>query len=295
MRGSTYAWILVLIPFAYLTAVIIVPWIYAIYLSFTDLSYTASEITGKFIWDKNYVDMFADIKLYSSLFRTVMIMIPAILIQMFLGLLIAWGLYSLGTGKKVRVLNTLFILPTVMASSVVALTWYFILHGQWGVLTYILRAIGILSERTSIWSDPQYVNIGYIIVDTWQWLPFTTLLFWAGMNGISRDVIDSAAIDGAKGFFLFRKVLFPAILPLFGIVLLLRGMDLFKIIDSIYIITYGGPGDTSETIHFYGYRQSFRLWNIGYGSTISMLIFFIIEVASALYVKFFLVGYAYKR
>jgi multiple sugar transport system permease protein len=140
-----------------------------------------------------------------------------------------------------------------------------------------------------------YVLPGFVIVDTWQWLPFSALLFWAGMNGIPRDITDSAAIDGARGFFFFRKVLFPAILPLFGIVVLLRGMDLFKIIDTIYIITYGGPGDASEVIHFYAYRVSFRVWDIGYGSVISIFIFFIIEIVSALYVKFFLAGYAYRR
>ena len=294
MKRTTCAWFIMLPSFIYLFAVIIIPWLYSIYLSFTDLSYTTPG-SGKFVWDAEYVKVFADPKLYSSLFKSLILMIPALLLQMILGLLIAWGFYSLGTGKGVRILTSVFTLPMLVSSSVVALSWYFIFHGQWGIVTYILRTLKLIPVGYTIWSDRNVVLLGYLMVDTWQWLPFSVLIFWAGMNAIPLEVVESARVNGAKGFFFFRKILLPGVLPLLAIVLLLRGMDLFKIFDPIYIITYGGPGDASETIHFLAYRESFRLWNLGYGSTISMIIFFIIEVASALYVKFFIAGYVYKR
>ena len=291
MKMETHGWILMLPSFLFLIGVIVVPWIYSIYLSFTDLSYTSPGSTN-FIWDNNFKMLFKDPKLYSAVGKTLMIMIPALCLQILLGLLIAWGFYVLGTSKKVRVLTTVFILPIVMSSSVIALTWYFILHSEYGVLTYILRYLGVLQKGT-VWSDPNLVLLGFILVDTWQWLPFVTLLFWAGMNAIPKEVVESAIVDNAKGAFYFRKVIFPSILPLFAVVLLLRGIDAFKIIDPILIITYGGPGDASETLHFLNYREAFRLWNIGYASTVGLFIFFVIEIACALYVKFFMSRYVY--
>lgn len=291
MRKETFGWMLVLPSFMYLMGVIVVPWIYSIYLSFTNLSYTSPGIVS-FVWDTNFIKMFDDPKIYASIGKTAMIMVPAIVLQMLFGLFIAWGLYTLGTSAKVRILTTIYVLPIVMSSSVIALTWYFILHSEYGVLTYLLRSFGLL-KGVSVWSDPNLVIFGYVLVDTWQWLPFVTLLFWAGMNAIPRDLVESANVDGAKGFYFFRKVIFPSILPLFAVVLLLRGMDTFKIIDPIIIITYGGPGDASETLHFFNYREAFRLWNIGYASTIGLFIFFVVEIACALYVKFFMAKYVY--
>ena len=291
MKKETYGWMLMLPSFLFLIGVIVVPWIYSIALSFTDLSYT-SPGNINFIWDRGYKQMFNDPTLYASIANTLMIMVPALCLQMLIGLFMAWGFYALGTSVKVRTLTTVFILPLVMSSSVIALTWYFILHSEYGVLTYILRGAGLLQKGT-IWSDPNLVKWGFVIVDTWQWLPFVTLVFWAGMNAIPREVIESASVDGAKGFFYFRKVIFPSILPLFAVILLLRGIDAFKVIDPIIIITYGGPGNSSETLHFFNYREAFRLWNIGYASTIGLFIFFVIEVACALYIKFFMGRYIY--
>ncbi|MEM2004087.1 MAG: sugar ABC transporter permease [Nitrososphaerota archaeon] len=293
MRKESYGWALILPSFLYLIGVIVVPWIYSIYLSFTNLSYTSPGAVS-FVWDNNFRNMFNDPKLYAAIGKTATIMIPALALQIVIGLFVAWGLYLLGTSTKVRVLTTIFILPIVMSSSVIALTWYFILHSEYGVLTYILRSIGLL-QQGSVWSNPNLVILGYILVDTWQWLPFVTLLFWAGMNAIPRDLVESSSVDGARGFFYFRKVIFPSILPLFAVVMLLRGIDAFKIIDPIIIITYGGPGDASETLHFFNYREAFRLWNIGYASTIGLFIFFVIEIACALYVKFFISRYVYAR
>jgi ABC-type sugar transport system permease subunit len=100
VRKETFGWILVLPSFMYLMGVIVVPWIYSIYLSFTNLSYT-SPGSVSFVWDTNYIKMFDDPKIYASIGKTARIMVPAIVLQMLFGLFIAWGLYTLGTSAKV--------------------------------------------------------------------------------------------------------------------------------------------------------------------------------------------------
>ncbi|MEM2041657.1 MAG: hypothetical protein QXI52_07130, partial [Nitrososphaerota archaeon] len=118
MRKELYGWALFLPSFLYLIGVIVVPWIYSIYLSFTNLSYTYPGSVS-FVWDNNFRNMFNDPKLYAAIGKTATIMIPALALQIVIGLFVAWGLYLLGTSTKVRVLTTIFILPIVMSSSVI--------------------------------------------------------------------------------------------------------------------------------------------------------------------------------
>jgi multiple sugar transport system permease protein len=173
-----------------------------------------------------------------------------------------------------RIVLSLFIIPTMLAPVVVGLIWRFIFYPQYGILSVFLNKLGLFTEVT-IFSKPGSALTVILLVDIWEWTPFLGLVFLSGLMSLPQEPFEAARIDGASDFQLFTKVTIPMLKPLLFVGFIFRLIDAIKIFDIVYILTFGGPGGTTEVVNLYIYRLNFKYWNLGYGAAPAVLIVFL--------------------
>ena len=265
-RRPQTAWWLFLAPSAtVLTAVMIFPLGYALWLSLHN--YDLGSGSRDFIGLGNYQELLADARFWTTLTRTLGIVLSAVGLEFCLGLLVAYGLYRLTFG--VRVLNLLMFLPNIVTPVVAALFLRWIFIGRWGLISGFLIGWGIFPP--DFLGDPFWARITVVLADAWQFTPFMILVLYAGLNTVDPSQIEAAQIDGAGVFTLLFRIMLPSIRPLILFVLAVRVMDAFRFFDQIYVLTSGGPGTATETITMYTYALAFRLLEIGKASALGVL------------------------
>jgi multiple sugar transport system permease protein len=161
----------------------------------------------------------------------------------------------------------------------IALVWTMMFHPQLGVLNYLLTRVGL---PPSLWVySPQTVIPSLVLVETWQWTPLVMLIVLGGLATLPTEPLESAVVDGAGAWQIFRDITLPLILPFIMVAVVLRTIDALKAFDTIFTISQGGPGTASETINIYLYLQAFSFFRIGHASAVVM-VFFVIIVACSL-------------
>ncbi len=158
-------------------------------------------------------------------------------------------------------LRGLFILPMMATPVAIALVWTMMFHPQLGILNYLLSLVGIPPQ---LWVfHPASVIPSLVLVETWQWTPLVMLIVLGGLAAIPSEPYESALIDGATRWQIFRYVSLPLIMPFLFIASMIRMIDAVKSFDIIFAITQGGPGTASETINLYLYSVAFVYYDVG--------------------------------
>jgi multiple sugar transport system permease protein len=121
--------------------------------------------------------------------------------------------------------------------------------------------------------------------DVWEWTPFVTLVILAGLLSLPREPFEAAIMDGARPWRVFRDITVPLLRPIIALVLLLRGIDAFKEFDKVFILTGGGPGNTTELLSIYTWRINFRNWDLGYGATCAFMVYLVVLILCAVFYK----------
>lgn len=248
---------------------------YALWLSL--FNYDLGSGSSAFIGLGNYTDLLGDGRFWSSLNRTVGIVLAAVGLEFSLGLLVAYGLYRLTFG--VRVLNLLLFLPNIVTPVVAALFLRWIFAGRWGLIAGTLIGWGIFPP--DFLGDPAWARVTVVLADSWQFTPFMILVLFAGLNTVDQSQIEAAQIDGAGPWTLLFRIMLPSLRPLIVFVLAIRLMDAFRFFDTIYVLTGGGPGSATETITLYTYALAFRLLQIGKASALGVLTLLFVAVLVA--------------
>ncbi len=160
-----------------------------------------------------------------------------------------------------------------------------VLQGDFGMLTYYMRKVGLLAQNGAVLSVPELVFPTIVAIDVWQWTPFVTLVMLAGMMSLPRAPFEAAMMDGARPFQIFRDVMLPLLRPVIALVLLLRGIDAFKEFDKVFLMTGGGPGTLTELVSIYAYRVNFRNWDLGYGAAVAFMIYLVVLILCSVFYK----------
>lgn len=262
-----YPYLLIAPTMIVLTVVSLIPFLYAVYLSFHSVKFGK---VGDFAGFANYAVLLADPRFWNSMGIAAIYVAIAVPIEFMLGLAGALVL-----NQKVR-LRGLFIallfIPTMMAPIVVGLLWKIMLAGSWGYLSYnVLERFSLLGD-TSIFASPSLALYALIFVDIWQWTPFMMLAFFAGLQALPLGPYRAAAVDGANPVQIFFRLTLPMLTPLLAVIGLLRFIDAFKVFDTIYILTGGGPGTSTEAPSVLAYKMTFEFWKIGEASAFAVLV-----------------------
>ena len=180
--------------------------------------------------------------------------------------------------KGAAIFRTCLIMPLMVSPVVVGLIWRYLYDARSGLINYYLGFIGI---EPVLWlSDPNIALISLIIADIWQWTPFIFIIVLAGLQALPKDVIEASQIDGANMWQQIVMVKLPMIKSVLIVALLMRIVDVYKVVEVVFILTFGGPGLETELLALHVYKTAFTAQNLGYASAISMLLLAIVSLLS---------------
>lgn len=253
------------------------PIIYSFGASFTDYRLVGARKIS-FVGFENYLKAFSDPTFFNSLKITLLITVGALAVEFLLALLISGLIVNIKRGQGI--LKTIYLIPMMVAPTVAGLLFRFMLNDDFGLLNVILKSLGVISSNVHWLTDSKIVLASIIYVDSWTTIPFIFLLMYTGLSSVSEDVIESGKIDGANKFQIFFRIQLPIVKPTMVIALVIRFMDVFRIFDSIYVLTKGGPGKASESLSLLIYKTNWNKYDVGYASALSyIMLIFMITVA----------------
>ncbi len=276
--GQNYArryWLFILPAGIVVAAVIVFPWVFTLFMSLQD--YRVGS-TMSFAGLNNYTRMLGDDRFLWSILRTLYFTVLAVICPTVIGVAAAICFNKRFPMRGVA--RTIFILPMMATPVAVALVWTMMFHPQLGVLNYLLTSMG-LPPSTWIY-DSSTVIPTLVMVETWQWTPLIMLIVLGGLASLPQDPYEAAELDGASGWQCFRHITLPLVWPFIMVALVLRAVDALKAFDTIFVITGGGPGTSSETLNLYLYQQAFSYYDIGYASAIVVVFFVLVMLVTLL-------------
>jgi multiple sugar transport system permease protein len=145
------------------------------------------------------------------------------------------------------------------------------------LLAHIPKWLGMNTTWIVPWlADSNWARITVLLIDSWQWIPFMTLILLAGMQAIPDDIYEAARVDGASSLQLLRRITFPILLPVSTTVILIRALEIFKIIDIIVVTTGGGPGSATESLTMYIFKTTLTFGNYGYAAAMSYVLLILV-------------------
>ena len=268
------AWLWFAPAMTVLVALSVYPFLYAI-----DISLRTPSGFGLSNFTRLPTDQFFLVSLWQTLVYTA----GALTLEFTLGFILAMLVNREFRGRQV--LRSILLIPMLLPPVVVAVIWRLILNPEFGVLNGTLRTLGFDTKGLTWLGAERSAMFSVILVDVWQWTPFLFLLLLAGLQGLPVEPFEAAVVDGASRWQVFRRLTLPMLKPVIAIAVLLRGMDLLRVFDQIFILTQGGPGFATETVTLYIYRTAFRYWNFGYAAAMSFVLLVAITVIARSFLR----------
>ena len=272
------AYLFILVPVSLLLIFGIFPILMALYFSFTD--YNIIE-PANWIGFANFQKIFQDEFFFVSLRNTLVytfLYVP-------LGLIVALGTAIL-LNKKVKVTNlfrTFFYLPVLCSTVATATIWYWLLNPQYGLLNQLLRLIGI--DGPAWLYSSNWAMTAIVIMSVWMTFGGNMMIFLAGLQGINPALYEAADIEGASSWQKFRHITWPQLSKTTFLVTTQLIIGAFQVFDQAYMLTKGGPGNSTITLVYYIYNKGFGGLELGYASALSCILFLIIFVFSLVNMK----------
>lgn len=265
---------------AMLIAFTVYPLIYNVWLSFHE--YAPFKRRLVYVGWENWSTLLADARFWESLSVTFVYFSIALAIELVLGMIIALLLDSDAPGFGL--LRALLTLTLVIPPAITGMMFLLLEDPEFGVLTYVLEAIGLLDGASPILATPATALAGVMLADVWQWTPFMVLIFIAGLRSLPSEPYEAAMLDGASAFQIFRRITLPLMSKVIAVAVLIRSIDLFRAFDYMFVMTSGGPGTSTYTLSLYAWQQTFSFIKWGYGATISIVSLLLILIIANLFI-----------
>jgi len=280
-REQRQAWVLLAPMLLVMLLLTAWPLLRTIWLSFTDAALIGSGETPAWIGLENYLYALSDPDFRASIWRTLYFTLVSVTVEGIIGVLVALLLNQKFIGRNV--LRVLVILPWALPTIVNAMMWRLNFNPDYGSINALLSQLGIIDGYRSWLGSPEAALNAVMFADIWKNYPLVTLLVLAALQSIPEDLFEAARLDGASAWRRFRAITFPAIVAPLGVALVLRTIDAFKIFDIIYVMTRGGPVDSTKTLSFFVYQESFSYLRAGSGAANAILMTLMCSILIALY------------
>ncbi|KRE31022.1 sugar ABC transporter permease [Agromyces sp. Soil535] len=253
------------------------PSIRGLYLSFTDFNLLRAP---EWIGLDNYIAIAQDPVFWNSLWVTIEYVVINIGIQTAAALVLAVLLHRF---TRSMIIRGIVLLPYLIANVVVALVWFWLADYNLGLINSALDSIGF--DRVGFFGNELLAMPTIALINVWRHLGYTTLLIFAGLQAIPRDVYEAAEVDGAGEWRTFRSVTMPLLRPVLAFVLVISVVGSFQIFDTIAVTTGGGPVDATRALNVYIYDQAFAQFDFGYASALSVVLMLILAVVALLQLR----------
>lgn len=249
---------------------LLVPLGYSLGISLFDLHATSPWLGLKFVGMGNFARAFSTPDFAAAIGRT--LYLAAVGIGLGIPISIAFALILNRPFKGRGLVRGILIVPWVIPGSVQGLLWSRIFDPHYGALNGLLYQLGLISEYQSWLIDPARALLMVALANLWTSVPMLTLLYLAGLQGIPKELYEAASVDGSTAMGSFWRITFPLLLPVTLISLILKTIDAFSLFDLVYILTGGGPADSTQVTGYYLYQAAFTSLDYGYASALAWII-----------------------
>jgi multiple sugar transport system permease protein len=258
-------------PSLFLIALVIVfPLIYAFYLSLQNFDLSVGP-DYDYVGAKNYVEaLTSDARFWGSVWNTGVIIVPSLILELMLGLGVALLL-----NRKIRgrpIMTALIAIPAMVSPVMAAMAWRMLFGVKYGAINNLGRQLGIIDVYFD-WFGSTFISIvAIVLVEVWHNTPFMMLVLLAGLQSIPQELYDAAKADGASPAQGFWHITLPLLKFTMAVGVMIRLIDLTKLFGLIFVLTFGGPGSSTETVAFNTYLVGFNDFRMSYAATLSYLI-----------------------
>lgn len=275
------------LPVAVLVFIVIYPTIWMAYHAFHDTT-LVSMATGRydFVGFANFWTVLSSDRFQDSVGHLAQYLACGAVLQVVLGTVLALILYEVVKSNAARVvLLILMVLPMMLPPSIVGILWRFLFNPSNGAINQALLDLGLIDAHiewfeigTSIWT--------LIIADIWEWTSLPLLIVFSGRVGLPPSIYEAAKVDGASGWLVMRRITLPMLKEIIAIAFILRFMDAYKFVDKVYVMTSGGPAQSSELPVYIAYQRGIREFEIGEAAAYAWIIFIFAAIIITLFLKY---------
>ena len=273
-RARRMGWGLLAPALILLLIMTIVPTIYLVYFAFRHENLLGSG--SHFVGFGNFARVLSDPTVWWDSLSTIQFVAISVVLELGLGLFLALMLNK--RLPETNLVTALFILPLGVAPVVSALVFRVLLDPAYGWVDYYLQTWGLIDQPIDFFGDPAWAWVAVIGLDVWQWTPFCALILLAGLQGVPSEPKEAAMLDGASPLRLFWHIVLPLLRPFLAIALVLRSIEAFKTFASIFVLTGGGPGTSTEVINLDLYRMALQDFDIGAASALGICFLLVLAV-----------------
>ena len=266
------AWVWLLSPaLLFVLAMALFPLAYSFILSLREWKLARMDSPGAWVGLQNYVWLLTDDpEFMDSLKVTGIFLFWDVLVT--LGLALGAALLLKRQGKVYSLARVLLILPFVMSPAVIGISFRFFLNAEYGIAQHLLGVV-IPALEGKVWlSDTRLAMAAVVASDVWHWAPYMTLMIMGGLASVPKETEEAARVDGASHFRVFMDVTLPQIWPVLGVVAILKSVFALKAFDTIFTLSNGGPGTSTQTLAYYVYNTAFGYYDMGYAAAAAYLL-----------------------
>ncbi len=275
-------WLLLLPAAVALGAVSLFPIVNGLWLSLHNTSLVSQE--NDFVGLLNYGILLGDDQFWNAWRHTVMFTLVSTLFETLIGLGMALLLFEHFTGRSL--VRAAMLVPWAMPTVVTSKMFGWLFDGQHGVVNWLLIELHIIQANVNWYGSVEHALGTIIFADVWKTSPFMALLLLAGLQTIPGSLLEAARMDGATAWQAFWHIRLPMLCTTLLIAGLFRALDAFRVFDLVYVLTGGGPADSTETLSTLSYKTLFSTLQFGYGSTLSTAMFMSEAVLAACFAVF---------
>lgn len=275
-RETRFAWLLILPTVLFVTVFTAAPIVFSFILSF--FSYSVIK-PAHWIGLANYNSLLHDSNAQRAFGVTILLTAGIVIAEVVVGLALAVGVQRRMNWAR-PIFRSAFFVPLLVSGASISIVMSYIFDPQFGVVNYYLQLLGLpqIPWLNSTWGAIATV----MIVVTWQQLGFTFIVFSAALGAVPRELVEAARTDGAGGWRIFRKITVPMISPSILFTVTVGVIGTLQLFDQPYVLTKGGPGNATTTVVLDMYQQAFQNLRFGYASSISVILFIVVLIATFL-------------
>lgn len=257
------------------------PFFQSIYFSFTD--WNGVNAVKNWVGSANYQALIHDDLFWLALQHTVTWVIIGTIAPIVVGMLLAVLLWH--QPKGFNLFRTVYFMPQVLSSVVISIIWNWIYNPIFGILNKSLDAIGLQNVSRGWTGDPDVALYAVLVAAIWATVGLCMVIFIAGLQNVSKDLLEAATVDGANSWQRFWHVTVPQMANVLNVVIALLLIGGFSVFDIVFVMTGGGPANSTEVLATYTYKEAFTQNNVGYASTLSVVITVLSLIASVTFIR----------
>ena len=279
-KADPYFWLLLPL-LLYIVIIAIYPLFFSFRISLFNYRLTDPNQTQTFVGLENYIRAFKDPNVLISIKNTLVYVVGTVTVELLLGLGLAL-LFSPET-KLAQFVRSFLLIPMALPPLVVGLIWKSLYNADFGVIPYYLKQLGINVGRGPL-GELSTAMPAVMLIDVWQWTPLLMIIFLAGLKSLPQEPYEAAYVDGSSRWQSFIYLTLPLMKPTFLIAFLLRTVQSFKVFDTIYSTTAGGPGQATTVLNYHIYTVGLTFFDMGYASALANILLVMVTVLSIIYI-----------